>query len=99
MIQPRIHWPACVATISIVGLLIGFLVIGITPAPRAAPTTAGVDGLSTFTDAQGRFRFAGLRESSHLVRLDPATLPLDSRLSGASPVVTLSPGVTQVSEV
>ena len=94
MWKPSIRWPACAAIVSIAGLLAGFLAIGGMP----APAIAGADGPSTFTDAQGRFRFAGLRDGSHLLRLDPTTLPPDSR-PGVVPVVTLSPGVTQVSEV
>jgi uncharacterized repeat protein (TIGR01451 family) len=47
-----------------------------------------------FTDAQGRFRFDGLRSSSHILRLDPQTLP-DFTLSPDRSLLTLSPGATR----
>jgi uncharacterized repeat protein (TIGR01451 family) len=62
--------------------------------PTATPAAQAVDGPSTLTDAQGRFRFEGLRSSSHILRLDPQTLP-EFKLSADRSLLTLSPGVTR----
>jgi uncharacterized repeat protein (TIGR01451 family) len=63
--------------------------------PSAATLSAQeADGPSVLTDAQGRFRFDGLRSSSHILRLDPRSLP-DFELSPERSILTLSPGATR----
>src|SRR5262245_59230905 len=88
-------WPAVAALISLAGILAGVLATRGTQAPSIVRPFSSLDGPSTHTDAQGRFSFAGLRSSSHLLRLDLSTLPSDIRPGGVPAVVALSPGVTQ----
>lgn len=47
---------------------------------------------SVLTDENGYFRFDGLRHSSHILRIDPLTIPGGDSLPTENLVLTLSPG-------
>ncbi len=87
--------PQIVALIGFVGALVGLVLNGYAFRPSPAPVVSSQDGPSTLTDALGRFRFDGLRSSSHVLRLDVGTLPSGVQVASQLAALTLSPGVTQ----
>jgi uncharacterized repeat protein (TIGR01451 family) len=91
MNRHHVRWPALALG---VGLLLTLLTasFGSARGPATLPAQ-NAEGPSVLTDAQGRFRFDGLRSSSHILRLDPQSLP-DFELSPERSVLTLSPGAT-----
>jgi uncharacterized repeat protein (TIGR01451 family) len=100
MVHHSVRRPSLIMLFGMVGVLAAFA-LGMRSAlpPVALTRSAPSDGPSTITDAQGRFRFEGLNHSSHLLRVDVRTLPAEVRPAHSAPVLTLSPGVTQVREV
>ncbi len=93
MLRHSVRW---LAPIVVAGLVVA-LAIGLRGAslPGSNPTTPQASGEpSVLTDAQGQFRFEGLHSASHILRVDPQTLPPDLNASDANLAMTLSPGVT-----
>jgi uncharacterized repeat protein (TIGR01451 family) len=103
MIRHHVRWPALVL---VAGLILAFATTwsGSAPPPAAVPAVSSgpsgvlppqaAEGPSVLTDAQGRFRFDGLNHASHLLRVDPQSLPALQAASDQM-VLTLSPGVTR----
>src|SRR5262249_26807042 len=58
-------------------------------------TPQAPDGPSVLTDTEGHFRFEGLHSASHILRVDPRTLPTGLAPDAAHLTMTLSPGVTR----
>jgi uncharacterized repeat protein (TIGR01451 family) len=94
MIRHRMRRPALILVAGLLAVLTLFVsnptLPGSTSTVRPAP-----DGPSVLTDAQGRFRFDGLHSASHILRVDPQSLPPGVRSDAASLALTLSPGVTR----
>ncbi len=93
MLRHSVRW---LAPIVVAGLVVA-LAIGLRGAslPSSSPTAPQATGEpSVLTDAQGQFRFDGLRSASHILRVDPQTLPPDMSPSAENLVMTLSPGAT-----
>lgn len=90
---PRL--PRIIALIAFVGALVGLVMNGYAFRPPPAPMAGSQDGPSTLTDALGRFRFDGLNNSSHVLRVDAGTLPPGVQAASGPAALTLSPGVTQ----
>ena len=63
--------------------------------PAGQPRPARGEGPSAWTAEDGSFRFVGLHDSSHILRVDTATLPATSRVGSAQAAMTLSPGSAQ----
>jgi uncharacterized repeat protein (TIGR01451 family) len=93
MIRHYVRWPALTL---VAGLILTLVMAWGGSAPLAAtPPAQNADGPSVLTDALGRFRFDGLHSASHLLRIDPQTLPAGVRPAAADLTLTLSPGVTR----
>jgi uncharacterized repeat protein (TIGR01451 family) len=92
MFRHSSRWPAIVL---VAGLIFALTMAWSGSAPTANTTPAReTDGPSVITDAQGRFRFDELHSSSHILRLDPQSLP-GFNLSADRSTLTLSPGATR----
>src|SRR5687767_5248966 len=92
MFRHSVRWLAPLVVASVVALGLGLR--GAT-SPDTAPTTPQVSGEpSMLTVAQGQFRFEGLHSASHILRVDPQTLPPGLNPNPAGLAMTLSPGVT-----
>jgi uncharacterized repeat protein (TIGR01451 family) len=92
MNRHHVRWPAFALGAGLI-LTLAMAWGGAAP-PQAIPSAPDAEGPSAITDAQGRFRFDGLRSSSHILRLDPQSLP-GFELSPDRSILTLSPGATR----
>src|SRR5262245_44898855 len=89
----HVRWPALALGVALI-LTLTMAWVRTTPRVAVTPPAQDTEGPSMLTDAQGRFRFDGLHNSSHILRLDPQSLP-DFKLSPDRSTLTLSPGVTR----
>ena len=92
MNRHHVRWPALALGVGLI-LTLAMAWAGSAPPTPTLPEQVA-QGPSVLTDGQGRFRFEGLRSSSHILRLDPGSLP-DFALSPDRSTLTLSPGVTR----
>src|SRR5258706_6332470 len=94
MLRHSVRWPV-LATAAVLAIVLA-VSLGGAALPGSIPATPQVsDGPSVFTDAQGRFRFEGLHSASHILRVDPRTLPSELPHDAAKLTMTLSPVVTR----
>jgi uncharacterized repeat protein (TIGR01451 family) len=94
MLRHRVGWPMLVVVAGLIFALVA--VLGSAALPIATPSTPrSADGPSAFTDTEGHFRFEGLHSASHILRVDPRTLPTGLAPDAANLTMTLSPGVTR----
>jgi uncharacterized repeat protein (TIGR01451 family) len=63
--------------------------------PAVASIPASLEGPSVLTDARGRFSFADLHSASHILRIDPQSLPDGVGKESDRLALTLSPGAAQ----
>jgi uncharacterized repeat protein (TIGR01451 family) len=94
--MPRhsVRWLALVVVSGLIVVLVSGLSKAMLPGPNTTMPHGG-QGPSALTDTDGRFRFEGLHSASHILRLDPRTLPAGPAPDAANLTMTLSPGVTR----
>src|SRR5262245_41871003 len=93
MNRHHVRWPALVLGVGLI-LTLTMAWVRTTPSVVTIPSAQNAQGPSMLTDAQGRFRFDGLHSASHILRLDPQSLP-GFKLAPDRLTLTLSPGVTR----